>query len=110
MWLLIFVAYGLLLWMGMYLLARDAQNVLLRAAGAVLAVVALALASRRSPINRRLAWAAVVLDALWVLSSVVLIFSNQIPLTVAGKWAVALVADVVALFAVLQYVGIRRMG
>ena len=50
-----------------------------------------------------------VLDVLWVLGSVALIFSNQIPLTVAGKWAVALVADVVALFAVLQYVGVRRM-
>jgi hypothetical protein len=45
MWFLIFAAYGLLLWMGMYLLARAADNGLPRAAGALLAVVALALAA-----------------------------------------------------------------
>jgi len=45
MWFLIFTAYGLLLWMGMYLLARDADNIRARTAGVLLAVVALAVAA-----------------------------------------------------------------
>jgi hypothetical protein len=80
----------------------------LRILGLVLMLygVELAFISRLAPIDRRLAWAAVVLDVLWVLGSVLLLLSNQ-PFTAAGKWAVVLVADVVALFAVLQYVGVR---
>ena len=36
----------------------------------------------------------VVLDVLWVLASAVLLLSNMVPLTTAGKWIVGILADV----------------
>jgi hypothetical protein len=61
----------------------------------------------REPINRSEALLAVILDAAWVVASAVLIFAGV--LSAAGNWAVAAVADVVLLFGVLQYVGLRRL-
>ena len=63
-----------------------------------------------SPINRTLALIIVALDVAWVVGSIMLIFANMVPLTTAGKWAIAIVADIVTLFAIAQYIGIRRMG
>ena len=54
------------------------------------------------------AWEVIALDVLWVLGSVLLIFTDLVPLSIGGKWTVALIADIVALFAILQYVGLRR--
>jgi hypothetical protein len=45
---------------------------------------------------------AVVLDIGWVLGSIMLIFSNWLPLTTAGKWTIGLLAEVVFWFAVWQ--------
>jgi len=53
------------------------------------------------------AWIAVVLDAIWVVGSYALIF--MIPFSVKGKWVVALVAELVLVFAVLQWLGIRKI-
>ncbi|RIK36830.1 MAG: hypothetical protein DCC55_26125 [Chloroflexi bacterium] len=50
------------------------------------------------------------LDVAWVAVSVVLLLTGWLPLTDAGWWTVALVADVVALFAVLEYLGLRRLS
>lgn len=64
----------------------------------------------RQTINRRLAWAAIILDILWVAGSVALLLFGWLPLTVAGSWTIALLAEVVAIFAVLQFIGLRRMS
>jgi len=53
------------------------------------------------------AWVAVVMDAVWVLGSYILIF--VIPFSLAGKWVVARVAELVLAFAVCQWLGIRRI-
>ena len=53
------------------------------------------------------AFLAVVLDAAWVVGSGVLIFAGL--LSKAGNWTVAIIADIVLFFAVLQFYGIRRM-
>jgi hypothetical protein len=58
--------------------------------------------------DRRLVWSVIAADALWVLGSIILLFADPLVLTVGGKWAVGIVADIVATFAVLQYVGLRR--
>ena len=61
----------------------------------------------RVPINLPLAMAVVVADLLWVAGSAALLpmgfFSG------AGNWIVACIADVVLVFAYLQYLGIRRL-
>jgi hypothetical protein len=53
------------------------------------------------------AWVAVIMDVIWVVGSYALILA--MPFSVGGKWAVALVAELVLAFAVLQWLGIRRI-
>ena len=69
----------------------------------------LLLAARKQKIDTREAAAITTMDLLWVVASAALLIVGG-PLTVAGKWAVAMVADVVLLFAILQIVGLRRLG
>ena len=66
-------------------------------------------AARAEPINPQAAMAFVVMDALWVVGSVVLIEVAWPQLTTAGVWAIAIVADIVAVFAVAQFVGARQL-
>lgn len=65
-------------------------------------------AATRPTISRAMAWTAVVLNALWVLDSIVLLALGLLPLTPLGWWAILGIAFVVAAFAEAQYLGIRR--
>ena len=65
--------------------------------------------ARRDQIIRRMAVVTIVLDLAWIVASVVLIATDLVPLTATGKWGVAIVAAIVALFADLQIVGVRRL-
>lgn len=67
------------------------------------------LNTRKEPVPRSTALAAIVGDSLWVIASVIVLVSGMLPLTTAGKWGVALVADVVGVFAILQLIGLRRL-
>lgn len=62
----------------------------------------------RETINRRFAWAAIILDVRWVVGSIAILLSRWLPLTVAGSWTIALLAEAVAIFAVLQFIGLHR--
>ena len=53
---------------------------------------------------------AVELDVVWVVGSAVLLVTKALPFTPVGVWAVAIVADIVAIFAIVQYLGLRRMS
>lgn len=64
----------------------------------------------RPQMNKMLAWEAVFMDSVWVIGSAIILLAEALPLTTEGSWTVLIIADVVASFAVLQYVGIRRMG
>ena len=64
--------------------------------------------ARREKIKIADAWIAVVLDMVWVLGSFVLLFALRF--STGGKWAVALVAEVVFLFGVMQWLGLRKIG
>lgn len=72
----------------------------------VFAIGLLAMA-RQPAIDHRLAWLAVGLDLAWVLMSGALLLAGVFTLT--GSWIVAIVADIVLLFAILQTLGLRRM-
>ena len=61
-----------------------------------------------SPVNPTLLWLVIEGNVLWVIISGLILFTGWLPLTTSGWWAVALVADVVAVFAVLQFYGLRR--
>ena len=64
--------------------------------------------AKTDPINTNFARFAVYADLAWVLGSVVLIFTNLVDFTTAGKWGVAIIADIVLVFAFLQYMGLRQ--
>ena len=52
----------------------------------------------------------IVMDVLWVIGSAVVLWGLAVPFTAAGRWIILLIADAVGLFAVLQYLGLRRLS
>lgn len=80
------------------------DSLLFAGLGFILLLYALFLfvVSARRPVNRRYAYAAVALDAGWVVGSLLILVSGWPPMSVAGRWAVALLAEVVGLFALWQ--------
>jgi hypothetical protein len=69
--------------------------------------VLLWLNARRPKVKITDAWIAVFMDTVWVVGSYVLLFA--VPFSVGGKWLVALVAEMVLVFAIWQWLGIRRV-
>jgi hypothetical protein len=63
----------------------------------------------QAQISRRIALAALVLDAIWVIDSAVLLLTGWLPLTSAGMWTIGLVAVAVATLGELKFFGLRRM-
>lgn len=59
-------------------------------------------------LNPRFIWIVFALDAAWVLGSYLLLLIGVLPITDAAKWAFAFIADAVLIFAILEYVGLRR--
>ncbi len=60
-------------------------------------------------IDRTLAQTAVLMDIGWVVASAIILLTGVLPLTTTGSWAILIVADIVLIFAGLQYYGLRRM-
>jgi len=53
-----------------------------------------------------------VVAVLWVIESCVLLFLptlNPLALSTSGKWAVIILADIVFLFGLSQFIGLRRL-
>ena len=84
---------------------------LLLATGIVLLGFAISLVGlvRSQTISRSSVLTVVALDLGWVVGSVPLLALPLLPLTSAGWWAVAIVADIVLVLAVLQFVGLRKL-
>ena len=81
------------------------------ALGVILIVYAVDLGwvASRHRVDPRFVWAAIILDTLWVAGSIMILLSGWLPLSTAGIWTVALIAEVVAILAVLQFIGLRRL-
>lgn len=62
------------------------------------------LAARQRPARWEVLLAA-SMDVFWVLGSVVVLFTGALPLSLSGKWSVAVIAIVVEVFATLQFYG-----
>jgi hypothetical protein len=69
--------------------------------------VTLVVFARKQPIKLLDAWIAVLLDLAWVIGSYPLLF--VVSFSTSGKWIVGIVAEVVMLFALVQWLGIRRI-
>ena len=78
--------------------------------GGVLALYALDLwrTARLEVLPRGKVIYFLVMDVLWVVGSAVLVWGVALPFTTAGRWLVIGVADVVAIFAGVQGIGLRR--
>lgn len=59
-------------------------------------------------LNAKLVWVIIEMDVLWVGGSAILLLSSFVPLTTVGKWSIGFLAEIVAVFAVLEYVGLRK--
>jgi hypothetical protein len=82
-------------------------NLLILGVGLIVFAVTLVINARKPQVKKSDAWVAVLMDLAWVVGSYVLIF--LVPFSTKGKWVVGIVAELVLLFAVLQFVGIRRI-
>jgi hypothetical protein len=87
-------------------LPRDVSLVILGVSLIVYSVV-LWLNARRLRPRITDAWVAVAMDIAWVAGSYIVIFVA--PLSLGGKWVVALVAELVLAFAIAQWLGIRKI-
>ena len=78
--------------------------------GALLAIYAAVLfgAAAREPVSRKLLLAAAILDSAWVIASAAGLLAGWFPITLAGKWAIVGIADVVAILAALEFYALRR--
>ena len=81
-------------------------NLLILGVGLIVFAITLVVNARRQQVKKSDAWIAVLMDVAWVLGSYILIFI--VPFSTEGKWVVGVVAELVLVFAVLQFVGIRR--
>jgi hypothetical protein len=63
----------------------------------------------RQPVKAHELLMIAILDTVWVLGSIALLVGGWLPLTTAGQWTVGVIADLVATFAVLQFVVLWRM-
>lgn len=64
--------------------------------------------SGQSPISPLLAWYAIIGDIGWIVGTVVILLLDPWSLTTGGWWLLAILADIVAIFAIGQYIGLRR--
>lgn len=64
----------------------------------------------REPANRRVAQIAIALNMLWVVGSYAGLLFGFFPVNTAGKWAIALIAEVVFAFGVLEIIALRRLN
>ena len=53
-------------------------------------------------------WAVIFGDLVWVAGSIGLLLGGWLPLTNTGFWFVAIIADIVLVFAIVQFIGLRR--
>jgi hypothetical protein len=59
-------------------------------------------------VSRNIGVFAVTGDLLWVIGSIIILLAGWPALTVAGKWTVGLIAEVVAAFAAVQIYALWR--
>jgi hypothetical protein len=94
-------------WVLQILGLSSSVNLLIRGVGLIVFAVTLVINARKQQVKKSDAWIAVLMDLAWVVGSYVLIFLA--PFSPKGKWVVGIVAELVLLFAMLQFVGIRRI-
>lgn len=94
-------------WLVRFLGLPETVSLVILGVGLIGYAATLLLNARRPTIKMTDAWVAVIMDLVWVVGSYVLI--TVVPFSVGGKWVIASVAELVLAFAILQWLGIRRI-
>jgi hypothetical protein len=94
-------------WLVKFLGLPDNVSLALLGISLVVYAMLLWLNARKAKIKIAGAWVAIVMDVVWVIGSYALIV--VVPFSIGGKWVVALAAELVLAFAVLQWMGVRRI-
>jgi hypothetical protein len=94
-------------WLVRFLGLPENVSLVILGVGLIAYAATLLFNARRPAIKITDAWVAVVMDLVWVVGSYVLIL--VVPFSTGGKWMIALVAELVLAFAILQWLGIRRI-
>jgi hypothetical protein len=102
--LLIIVAHD---WIGHLLGIAGRVGLVGLGIGLLVFAATLLINARRPELKLTDAWAVVLMDLVWVAGSYILVLVA--PFTAEGRWVIAVVADLVLVFAVLQWVGIHRI-
>jgi len=55
-----------------------------------------------------LAWLTIDGDLAWVVGSVIVLLLPALSFTVPGKWTIAIIADIVLIFAIWQFFALRK--
>jgi hypothetical protein len=85
----------------------DANSLLSLGIGLLAFAIFLFFSARRPVVNVTQARVIVLMDLLWVVGSYALLFVA--PFSASGKWTVGIVAEFVLVFAVAQWLGIRKI-
>jgi hypothetical protein len=101
---MILIAQG---WVLRILGLSSSVNLMILGVGLIAFAATLVINARKQQVKASDAWIAVLMDLAWVAGSCMLIF--VVPFSMEGKCVVGVVAELVLLFAVLQFVGIRRI-
>jgi hypothetical protein len=105
-------ATGLVMFFGAGILASllELPEALLRYAGLALFpfVAYVAYIATRERLHRSAVWAVILINALWVAASIVLLLSGWVAPNALGSLFVIVQALAVAVFADIQYLGVRR--
>lgn len=64
----------------------------------------------RDPDSRRIGTVAIVLNLLFVVGVYAGLLFNLFPINTTGKWIMAFVAEAVFIFAILEFIGLRRLN
>ncbi len=63
----------------------------------------------RVAVSPRIAALGIVLNLVWVLTSLVLLIAAPFQLTTAGRWVILILAVLVGDFGIVEAIGLRRM-
>ena len=77
--------------------------------GLLLYAAYLFINTRTRPLNKFFGWFAIIADATWVIATVGILLTDAFALTNGGKWLLLIIGDMVLVFAIVQYIGLRRM-
>ncbi len=78
-------------------------------AGVLLWAAELVWMSRRERLSTTLGAVVVGGGVAWVVASYAILLTGALDLTTAGAWTVGILAEIVAVFAAIQFLGLRRL-